>query len=93
MNWFQSNRLTMNKEAEVKKVSMREAKTHLSRLVKEEFVITVNGRPVAHVQPLGGSAAGRVGFLPKALAKATQVPDDFNSMGAEQIAELFGTGR
>jgi antitoxin (DNA-binding transcriptional repressor) of toxin-antitoxin stability system len=77
----------------VKKVSMREAKTHLSRLVKEEFAITVNGRPVAHVQPLGGAAAGRVGFLPEALAKETLVPDDFNSMGARQIAELFGANR
>lgn len=50
-------------------------------------------RPVAHVQPLGGAAAGRVGFLPEALAKETLVPDDFNSMGARQIAELFGANR
>lgn len=71
---------------------MREAKTHLSRLVKEEFVITINGRPVAHVQPLGGAVMSRVGFLPESLARETLVPDDFDSMGADQIAGLFGSG-
>jgi len=75
----------------MKKVSMHEAKTHLSRLVKEEFIITNNGKPVAHVQPLGGAAVSRIGFLPDSVARETLVPDDFDSMGAEQIAELFGT--
>lgn len=72
-------------------VSMHEAKTHLSRLVKEEFVITNNGTPVARVVPIAARAAGRVGFLPEALARDTRIPDDFDTMGAERIAELFGT--
>lgn len=42
----------------MKTVSMHEAKTHLSRLVKEEFIITNNGRPVARVVPLGDRAGG-----------------------------------
>lgn len=74
----------------MKKVSMHEAKTHLSRLVKEEFIITNNGKPVAHVQPLGSTAASRMGFLPDSVALETLVPDDFDSMSVEQIAELFG---
>jgi prevent-host-death family protein len=71
-------------------VSMHEAKTHLSRLVKEEFIITNNGTPVARVVPLAARATGRVGFLPEALANATRIPDDFDALGAEHIAELFG---
>ena len=69
---------------------MHQAKTHLSRLVKEEFIITNNGIPVAHVQPLGSVTVSRFGFLPDAVAQETRVPDDFDMMGAEQIAEMFG---
>ena len=50
-------------------VSMHEAKTHLSRLVKEEFVITNNGEPVARVTPLGVRSGTRFGFLPAQLAR------------------------
>ncbi len=48
----------------MKKVSLHGAKTHLSRLVKEELIITNNGKPVAHVQPLGATAANRIGLQP-----------------------------
>jgi prevent-host-death family protein len=74
----------------MKSVSMHEAKTHLSRLVKEEFVITNNGVPVARVVPLGERAGGRFGFLPDALAKEARIPDDFDAMGVDAIAEIFG---
>lgn len=74
----------------MKKVSMHEAKTHLSRLVKEEFIITNNGKPVAHVQPLGDVALSRIGFLPDSVKQETLVPDDFDTLGAEQIADMFG---
>lgn len=76
----------------MKNVSMHEAKTHLSRLVKEEFIITSNGEPVARVVPLAGRAKSRFGFLPDSLARDVRVPEDFDSMGSEGIAEMFGTG-
>lgn len=74
----------------MKTVSMHEAKTHLSRLVKEEFVITNNGRPVARVVPLRDRPGTRVGFLPHALAQDARIPDDFDDMGSTEIAEMFG---
>ena len=76
----------------MKTVNMHEAKTQLSRLVEaaaggEPFVIARAGRPLVKVVALGaGEVAGRrTGFLPDAA-----VPDDFNAMGADEIAEMFG---
>jgi len=74
----------------VKTVSMHEAKTHLSRLVKEEFIITNNGRPVARVVQLGDRAGGRIGFLPPAAMAQVRIPDDFDDMGSPEIEALFG---
>lgn len=73
----------------MKTVSMHEAKTHLSRLVKEEFVITVNGRPVARVVPLAENRGSRFGFLPDAVKRETAIPEDFDSMGVAAIEGLF----
>lgn len=59
--------------------------------MKEEFIITNNGRPVARVVPLGERPGTRVGFLPPALAREVRIPDDFDEMGADAIADLFET--
>ena len=74
-------------------VNMHDAKTHLSRLVEaaaagEPFIIARAGRPLVKVVPLdAGEATGRrTGFL------AGQVPDDFDTMGTEEIAHAFGGG-
>lgn len=72
-------------------VSMHEAKTHLSRLIKEEFIVTNNGTPVARVIPLGDRGGRRFGFLPAETARDVRIPDDFDSMAAEEITDLFGT--
>ena len=70
----------------VRTVNMHEAKTHLSRLVDEEFIIARDGRPVARVVPIRDETpAPRIGFLPEIM-----VPDDFDEMGTETIAEMFG---
>ena len=74
----------------MKSVSMHEAKTHLSRLVKEEFVITSHGKPVARVTPLSDRAGNRVGFLPPSMRDKTLSPDDFDRLGDEAIADAFG---
>lgn len=78
---------------------MHEAKTHLSRLVEEAaagepFVICKAGRPlvlVTRLDPTDDTNAPRrrLGLL----AGACGVPDDFDQMAADAIADLFeGSG-
>ncbi len=75
-------------------VNIHEAKTHLSRLIEqaaagESFVIVKAGKPLVKVTALSAPEAGqvrRLGFL----AGQISVPDDFDRIGAEEIAQLFG---
>ena len=70
----------------VRIVNMHEAKTHLSRLVDEEFIIARDGRPVARVVPIRDEPrTPRIGFMPEIT-----VPDDFDQMGSAAIGSLFG---
>jgi prevent-host-death family protein len=77
-------------------VNIHEAKTHLSRLVDraakgEPFIIAKAGRPLVKVVPLDAQSAAearRFDFL----AGIISVPDDFDSMGAEEIEKIFGDG-
>ena len=72
-------------------VNMREAKAHLSRLVEaaargEPFIIARAGKPVVKVVGLDApEARHRIGFL----AGHVSVPDDFDSMGADEIRGMF----
>ena len=76
-----------------KTVNMHEAKTHLSRLVEaaakgESFIIARAGKPLVKVTALDAPEAGaqrRLGFLAGEIA----VPDDFDRMGENEIAEMF----
>jgi prevent-host-death family protein len=75
-------------------VNIHEAKTHLSRLVAEAargnaFVIARAGKPLVKVVPYSETEpepGRRLGFL----AGEVEVPDDFDTMGSEQIDALFG---
>ena len=75
-------------------VTIREAKTHLSRLVEraaqgESFVIARAGKPLVNVVALDaptGQGTRRLGFMKGQIA----VPDDFDRMGDAEIARLFG---
>jgi prevent-host-death family protein len=77
-------------------VNIHEAKTHLSRLVEqaakgEPFVIAKASRPLVKVVPLDAPVANqvrRLGFLSGEIS----VPEDFDQMGREEIALLFGDG-
>jgi prevent-host-death family protein len=75
-------------------VNIHEAKTHLSKLVEraargEPFVIAKAGKPLVRVSALDPPAEPRrLGFL----AGEIEVPDDFDTMGADEIAALFGAG-
>lgn len=80
----------------MRSVNIHEAKTQLSRLVDaaargEAFIIARAGRPLVKVVPLDAPPAGaerRLGFL----AGEGAVPDDFDRMGADEIAGLFERG-
>jgi prevent-host-death family protein len=78
----------------MKTVNMREARTHLSRLVEqaakgEPFVIAKAGKPLVKVTPLDAPVAGqvrRLGFMQGRIV----LPDDFDRMGSSEIERLFG---
>ena len=73
--------------------NIHEAKTQLSRLVEqaakgESFVIAKAGKPMVKVIALDApepSQKKRFGFM----AGRVRVPEDFNTMGAEEIQKLF----
>jgi prevent-host-death family protein len=77
----------------MKTVNIHEAKTHLSRLVDqaakgEPFVIAKAGKPLVKVTAIDApKARSRLGGLEGEI----KVPDDFNTMFADEIAALFGT--
>lgn len=74
-------------------VNIHQAKTHLSRLVEaaakgESFVIAKAGKPMVRVVPLDAPQPGeqkRIGFM----AGRIRVPDDFDRMGEDEIADSF----
>jgi prevent-host-death family protein len=72
---------------------MHEAKTHLSRLVDraakgEPFIIAKAGKPLVKVVLLDAPPARemkRLGFM----AGQIEVPDDFDTMFADEIERMF----
>ncbi|WP_152045430.1 type II toxin-antitoxin system Phd/YefM family antitoxin [Aureimonas psammosilenae] len=75
-------------------VNMHEAKTHLSRLVDqaskgEPFVIARAGKPLVKVVPVEEAAPAekppRIGFMVGQFS----VPDDFDTMYADEIRQMF----
>jgi prevent-host-death family protein len=75
-------------------VNIREAKTHLSRLLDraakgEPFIIAKAGKPLVKGVPQRTPDAAqlrRLGFMPGQIA----VRDDFDWMGEAEIEQLFG---
>jgi prevent-host-death family protein len=74
-------------------VNIHEAKTHLSRLVEqasqgEPVIIAKSGKPVVKLTAIDApqqAAMRRTGFLTGQIT----VPDDFDRIGANEIARLF----
>ena len=73
-------------------VNMHEAKTQLSRLVDlavkgEPFIIAKAGKPLVKVIRLDEpeKKTRRLGFM----AGQMKVPDDFDTMGQEEIEKMF----
>jgi prevent-host-death family protein len=74
----------------MKIVNIHEAKTHLSRLIDgavkgEPFVIARAGRPLVKVTVIEDASPRRLGFL----AGRADAPDDFDTMGGDEIARAF----
>ncbi|WP_353980384.1 type II toxin-antitoxin system prevent-host-death family antitoxin [Salinicola endophyticus] len=75
-------------------VNIHEAKTRLSRLLAkaaqgEGFIIAKAGKPIAKVTAIDSPGAGqqkRLGFMQGQF----KVPEDFDRMGEEEIADMFG---
>jgi len=71
-------------------VNIHEAKTKLSSLVAsgKTFIIAKAGKPVVTVTPYSANTKKkqRVGFLQGMI----KVPDDFDRMGEQEIAIMFG---
>ena len=74
-------------------VNIHEAKTHLSRLIEmavkgEAFIIAKAGKPLVKVTAFEAAEAKptqRRGFMP-----GITIPDDFDRMAEDEIAEMFG---
>jgi len=78
----------------MKAVNIHDAKTHLSRLVEDAargkaFIIAKAGKPMVKVIPYSEGKEGgskRLGFMGGEI----RVPDDFDTLGEEAIAGIFG---
>lgn len=76
-------------------INTREAKARLSELVAraqqgEGFIITKAGKPLVRVTAIDAPEPGqqkRIGCL----AGQSVVPDHFNRLGKDEIAEMFGS--
>jgi len=79
----------------VEQINIHAAKTQLSALIEkaaagQPFVIAKAGRPLVTVWPYQAPAhPPRIGFLRGAVL----IPDDFDRMGREEIAAMFGGKR
>ncbi|MCA8297569.1 type II toxin-antitoxin system prevent-host-death family antitoxin [Burkholderia sp. AU30198] len=74
--------------------NMHDAKTNLSRLIDEAvragepFVIAKAGKPLVKVVPIDTPTPvrpSRIGFMKGQI----NVPDDFDTMGSDEIGKLF----
>ena len=74
-------------------VNLSEAKAHLSRLVEsaskgESFIIAKAGKPMVRVMPIEYGLPHkpqRLGFM----RGRGKIPDDFDTLYADEIARLF----
>ena len=78
-------------------VTIDEARTNLSRLVEQAangrpFIIAEAGRPlvkVVAVEQRETAAGPRIGFMDGEVL----IPDDFDTMGQEEIIQMFEEGK
>ncbi len=79
----------------MKIINMHDAKTQLSKLVREAssgepFLIAKAGKPIVKVEKFEEpKTVKRLGFM---LGQGN-VPDDFNAMGSSEIESMFYEGK
>lgn len=73
-------------------VNIREAKTHLSKLIAgavrgETFIIAKAGKPLVTVTPIApvSAAQPRIGFMRGRIS----IPEMFDDLGREEIEDMF----
>lgn len=76
----------------MEQINIHEAKTNLSKLIEkavhgESFIIAKSGKPMVTVSAYTPPAdpAKRVGFLRGMI----EAPEDFDTMGSEEIQAMF----
>ena len=74
-------------------VNIHEAKTHLSRLIAkaaqgESFIIAKAGKPMVKVVPIDAPEPRKMRRIGFGDGKS-KVPDDFDTMFAKEIEEMF----
>lgn len=76
-------------------INIHEAKTHFSKLVDraaagETVIIARAGTPIAKLTRIDAASApaGRLGFL----SGQAHIPDNFNELADDHVAELFEVG-
>ena len=74
----------------MKTVNMHEAKTHLSKLVDEAvrgepFIIAKAGQKLVKVTVIDAETPRRTGFLKGKI----DIPEDFDTMFADEIGNMF----
>jgi len=75
----------------MEQINIHAAKTHLSSLVDraaagEPFIIAKSGRPLVKVVPYAAEESlPRIGFLKGQVS----IPDDFDTMGGEEIIKML----
>jgi prevent-host-death family protein len=74
----------------MKMVNIHEAKTQLSKLIElavagEPFIIAKAGKPMVKVEAIAAKKPQRIGFMEGEFS----VPDDFDTMFAKEIEEMF----
>lgn len=77
----------------MRSVNIHDAKTHFSRLVDEvasgeTVIIAKAGKPVVQLTPLPAVPANRKSLVGFMRGRGT-IPDDFNTMGQDEIVALF----
>lgn len=77
----------------MRSINIHDAKTHFSRLVDEvaegeTVIIAKAGKPMAQLIPLPSSTPAKKSLIGFMRGQIT-VPDDFDTMGQEEIIAMF----
>jgi antitoxin (DNA-binding transcriptional repressor) of toxin-antitoxin stability system len=75
-------------------VNIHDAKTQLSKLIAmavngEPFIIAKAGKPMVKVEAIVPEERQRKSRLGGLVGKMGPIPDDFNTMFQDEIAEMF----